>query len=344
MLISLTILFTTLSSIFRSRAALQLENLALRHQIGVLQRSVRKRPKLTPGDRLLWVWLSRIWRDWRSALAIVKPETVVAWHRAGFRLFWTWKVRHVGQPGRPTVPREIRDLIRKMCRENPGWGAPRIHGELLKLGIDVGESSVSKYMVHGRKPPSQTWRTFLENHAKQLVSIDFFTVPTIRFQILYVFLVLAHDRRRILHFNVTAHPTAEWTGQQLREAFPFDQLPRYLLRDRDAIFGDAFRGQVRDMGICEVLSTPRSPWQRAYVERVIGSIRRECLDHVIVFHETSLRRILGSYFDYYHRSRTHLSLKKDSPEPRPIQSPDMGSVMAVSQVGGLHHRYERRAA
>jgi putative transposase len=183
MLISLTIFFTALSSIFRSRAVLQLENLALRHQIGVLQRSARKRPKLTPGDRLLWVWLSCLWRDWRSALAIVKPETVVAWHRAGFRLFWTLKVRH-GQPGRPVISREIRDLIRKMCRENPGWGAPRIHGELLKLGIDIGESSVSKYMVHGRKPPSQTWRTFLENHAKQLVSIDFFTVPTIRFQIL----------------------------------------------------------------------------------------------------------------------------------------------------------------
>ena len=343
MLISLTIFFTTLSSIFRSRAALQLENLALRHQIGVLQRSARKRPKLTPGDRLLWVWLSRIWRNWRSSLAIVKAETVVAWHRKGFRLFWTWKVRH-GQPGRPVISGELRDLIRKMCRENPGWGAPRIHGELLKLGIDIGESSVSKYMVHGRKPPSQTWRTFLENHAKQLVSIDFFTVPTIRFQVLYVFLVLAHDRRRILHFNVTAHPTAEWTGQQLREAFPFDQLPRYLLRDRDAIFGNAFRGQVRDMGIHEVLSTPRSPWQRAYVERVIGSIRRECLDHVIVFHESSLRRVLGSYFDYYHRSRTHLSLSKDSPEPRSIQPPEMGSVVALSQVGGLHHRYERRAA
>jgi putative transposase len=343
MLISLTTLLATLGSLFRSRAALELENLALRHQIGVLQRSVRKRPKLTPRDRLLWVWLSRIWSDWRSALAIVKPETVVAWHRAGFRLFWTWKVRH-GQPGRPIISREIRDLIRKMCRENPGWGAPRIHGELLKLGIDVGESSVSKYMVRSRRPPSQTWRTFLENHAKQLVSIDFFTVPTIGFQVLYVFLVLAHDRRRILHFNVTAHPTAEWTGQQLREAFPFDQLPRYLLRDRDAIFGDAFRGQVRDMGIHEVLSTPRSPWQRAYVERLIGSVRRECLDHVIVFHETSLRRILGSYVDYYHRSRTHLSLSKDSPEPRSIQPPDMGSVVAVSQVGGLHHRYERRAA
>jgi putative transposase len=224
------------------------------------------------------------------------------------------------------------------------WGAPRIHGELLKLGIDIGESSVRKYMVRGHKPPSQTWRTFLENHAQQLVSIDFFTVPTVRFQVLYVFLVLAHDRRRVLHFNVTAHPTAEWTGQQLREAFPFEQLPRYLLRDRDAIFGDDFREQVRDMGIREVLSAPRAPWQRAYVERVIGSIRRECLDHVIVFQESSLRRTLHSYFDYYHRSRTHLSLGKDAPEPRAIQPPEIGSVVALPQVGELHHRYERRAA
>ena len=343
MLIFLATFLPTLSSILRSRAALQLENLALRHQIGVLQRSARRRPKLTSRDRLLWMCLSRLWSDWRSALAIVQPETVLAWHRAGFRLFWTWKVRR-GQPGRPVISREVRDLIRKMCRENPGWGAPRIHGELLKLGIDIGESSVSKYMVRCRKPPSQTWRTFLENHAQQLVSIDFFTVPTLRFQVLYVFLVLAHDRRRILHFNVTAHPTAEWTGQQLREAFPCAQLPRYLLRDRDAIFGDDFREQVRDMGIREVLSAPRSPWQRAYVERVIGSIRRECLDHIIVFQESSLRRTLNSYFDYYHRSRTHLSLGKDSPEPRPIQPPKMGSVVAVPQVGELHHRYERRAA
>jgi transposase InsO family protein len=343
MLLSLITLLATLSSMFRSRGALVLENLALRHQIGVLQRSARKRPKLTSGDRLLWICLSHLWCDWRSALAIVKPETVVAWHRAGFRLFWTWKVRR-GQPGRPVISLEVRDLIRKMCRENPCWGAPRIHGELLKLGIDIGESSVSKYMVRCRKPPSQTWRTFLENHAKQLVSVDFFTVPTIRFQILYVFLVLAHDRRRILHFNVTAHPTAVWTGQQLREAFPFDQLPRYLLRDRDAIFGNNFREQVRALGINEVLSAPRSPWQRAYVERVIGSIRRECLDHVIVFHENALRRTLNSYFDYYHRSRTHLSLGKDSPEPRAIQPPKMGSVVALPQVGGLHHRYERRAA
>jgi transposase InsO family protein len=243
----------------------------------VLQRSAAKRPKLTSGDRLFWTCLSRLWCDWRSALAIVTPETVVAWHRAAFRLFWTWKVRH-GQRGRPLVSREVRDLIRKMCRENPLWGAPRIHGELLKLGIHIAESSVSKYMVRRNKMPSQNWRTFLENHAQQLVFIDFLTVPTIRFQVLYLFLVLAHDRRRILHFNVTAHPTAEWTGQQVREAFPFAQLPRYLLRDRDAIFGHDFREQLRDMGICEVLSAPRSPWQRAYVERVMGSICRECLD------------------------------------------------------------------
>src|SRR5437762_12520376 len=200
MLIFLTSLFATLNNTVLDLpfpCCPGLENLALRHHSGVLQRSARKRPKLTSGDRLLWICLSRLWRDWRSALAIVKPETVVTWHRAGFRLFWTWKVRH-GQPGRPLISREARDPIRKMCQDNPAWGAPRIHGELLKLGIDIGESSVSKYMVRSRKPPSQTWRTFLENHAKQLVSIDFFTVPTIRFQVLYVFLVLAHDRRRIL--------------------------------------------------------------------------------------------------------------------------------------------------
>ena len=211
----------------------------------------------------------------------LNPVVVAVEKWKAFRRFWTWKVRR-GHPGRPVISRQVRDLIRRMCRENPRWGAPRVHGELLKLGIDIGETSVSKYMVRCRQPPSQTWRTFLQNHAQQLVSIDFFTVPTIRFQVLYVFLVLAHDRRRILHCNVTAHPTAEWTEQQLREAFPFDQLPRYQLRDRDTIFGPDFREQVRDMGIREVLSTPRSPWQRAYVERVIGSIRRECLDHGVL--------------------------------------------------------------
>ena len=332
-----------LRSIIRSRTELQLENLALRHQICVLQRSARKRFKLTPLDRLFWVFLTRFWSNWRSTLVIVKPETVVAWHRKGFRLFWTWKVRH-GQWGRPVVRPEVRNLIRQMCRENPTWGAPRIHGELLKLGIDIGETSVSKYLVRSRKPPSQTWRTFLQNHVAPLVSVDFFTLPTMRFQVLYVFLVLAQDRRRVIHFHVTQHPTAEWTGQQLRNAFHDDQLPRYRLRDRDGIFGQEFRQQVRDMGIAEVLSTPRSPWQRAYVERVMGTIRRECVDHGIGFDERSLRRILAAYFDYYHRSRTHLSLAKDSPHPRPVQPSAIGPVVAVRQVGGLHHRYERRAA
>src|ERR1700716_1379248 len=304
----LTTLVVALSSVFKTRAALQLENLALRHQLGVLHRSVKK-PKLTPLDRLLWAWLCGVWADWRCALIVVRPETVIAWHRKGFRLFWTWKVRH-GKHGRPSVPKDVRDLIRLMSRANPTWGAPRIHGELLKLGMNIGETSVSKYLLRHRKPPSQTWRTFLENHVKNLVSVDLFTVPTVRFQVLYVLLVLAHDRRRILHFGVTAHPTAEWTVQQLREAFPFENVPRYLLRDRDGIFGGEFRKDVKAMGIKEALSAPRSPWQRAYVERVIGTIRRECLDHVIVFNETSLRRTLALYLGYYHQSRTHLALSK----------------------------------
>ena len=214
-------LLAAFSSALKSRASLRLENSALRHHIGVLQRSTKKRPQLNPADRFLWVWLSRVWKDWRSSLLIVKPETVVAWHRKAFRVFWTWKIRR-GKTGRPAVPGEVRDLIRRMSRENPGWGAPRIHGEFLKLGFNIGETSVSKYLVRNRRPPSQTWRTFLDNHVKDLVSVDFFTVPPIRFQILYVFLVLAHERRRILHFAVTAQPTAEWTAQQLREAFPWE--------------------------------------------------------------------------------------------------------------------------
>jgi putative transposase len=226
-----------------------------------------------------------------------------------------------------------------MSRENPLWGAPRIHGELLKLGIDVGETSVSKYMGRGR-PPSQTWRTFLENHLTTTVSVDFFTVPTIRFQILYVFLVLAHDRRRILHVGVADHPTAAWTAQQLREAFPWDTAPRYRLRDRDGIFGRDFVDQVTALGMSEVLSASGSPWQRAYIERVIGTIRRECLD-LLVSTERNLRRHLSRFVAYYHQSRTHLALHKDAPEPRSIQGPEAGRIVAFPEVGGLHHRYER---
>ncbi len=231
-----------------------------------------------------------------------------------------------------------------MSKENQGWGAPRIHGELLKLGINIGETSVSKYLVRNRKPPSQTWRTFLDNHVKSLVSVDFFTVPTIRFQVLYVFIVLAHERRRILHFAVTAHPTAEWTVQRLREAFPWDSAPRYLLRDRDRIFGHDFVEQVTAMGIKQVLSAPRSPWQRAYVERVIGTIRRECLDHTVVFNESSLSRHLQVFAGYYHRTRTHLALEKNGPDSRTVQLPSAGRIISIPEVGGLHHRYERRAA
>ena len=229
-----------------------------------------------------------------------------------------------------------------MSRENVIWGAPRIRSELLKLGIKISEASVAKYMVRHHKPPSQTWRTFLQNHISQLGSIDFFTVHTIWFEVLFVFVVLAHDRRRVLHFNVTAHPTAAWTAQQIVEAFPFDSAPKYLLRDRDRIYGDEFRKQVEVLGIKEVLSVPRSPWQRAYIERIIGSIRRECLDHVIIFDEASLRRTLRLYFRYYNKSRLHLSLDRDSPNSRPVQS--LGKVIAIPEVGGLHHRYERRAA
>jgi len=274
----LSALLAAVFASFRSRTALQLEILALRHQLGVLQRSV-KRPKLIPADRWLWACLCAVWSDWQSSVFIVRAGTVIGWHRKGFRLFWAWKVRH-GKPGRPAVPKEVRALIRTMSRENSLWGAPRIHGELLKLGIEIGETSVGKYMVRGRKP-SQTWRTFLENHLKTMVSVDFFTVPTIRFQVLYVFLVLAHDRRRILHFGVTAHPTAEWTAQQLREAFPWGSAPRFLLRDRDRIFGSDFTKQLEEFGIEEVLGAPGVPQQRAYIERVIGTIRRECLDHAV---------------------------------------------------------------
>ena len=334
-------LISALLVTLRSRLALQAEILALRHQLNVLRRSVGARRQLRTSDRVLWVWLSRLWPDWRSALLIVKPETVIRWHRQGFRLYWRWKSR---RPGRPDTQREVRELIRKMCISNPTWGAPRMHAELLKLGIDVSQSTVSKYMIRPRKPSSQTWRTFLENHLKQLVSVDFFVIPTIDFKLLFVFLVLAHDRRRVVHFNVTEHPTAEWTAAQLVQAFPWDTVPRYLLRDRDQVYGETFRKQAASMAITEVLTAPKSPWQSPYVERLIGSIRRECLDRVIILGAESLRRILRSYIAYYHDSRCHLSLDKDSPETREVQPPDKGIIIEIPKVGGLHHRYERRAA
>ena len=223
-------------------------------------------------------------------------------------------------------------------------GAPRIHGELLKLGIAVAQSTGAKYLPRPRKPPSQTWRTFLTNHLAQTVAIDFFTVPTATFRVLFVFVALSHERRRVVHFGVTEYPTQEWTMQQMREAFPWDHAPRYVLRDRDAIYGRDFADMIRDMGMEEVPTAPRSPWQNPFAERLVGSIRRECLDHVIAWNERSLPRILYNYFAYHQRSRTHLALAKDAPEPRAVEPPEQGRVVAIPQVGGLHHRYQRRAA
>jgi len=336
------ILFRTIISALKSYRYLALENLALRQQLAILKSST-KRPRLTKTDRLFWVLLSRIWLDWAQALIIVKPETVISWHRRGFKLFWRWKSRRRSK-GRPQITREIRDLIRRLSRENHLWGAPKIHGELLKLGIDVSSGTVSKYMIRHRKPPSQTWKTFLHNHVEDMASIDFFTVPTATFRVMYVFIVLSHERRRVVHFNITDSPSAAWTGQQIIEAFPWDTAPRFLLRDRDGKYGPEFIRRVSSMGIEEVKTAPRSPWQNCYVERMAGSIRHDCLDHLIVINEQHLRRILKEYFLYYHRSRTHLSLEKDCPETRAIEPPEMGKVIALPQVGGLHHRYTRLAA
>jgi hypothetical protein len=230
-----------------------------------------------------------------------------------------------------------------MSRDNIGWGAPRIHGELQLLGIHISQATVAKYMVHHPKPPSQTWRTFLNNHVKDLVSVDFFTAPMATFRIAYAFLLLRHDRRKVDHFNVAEHPTAQWTAQQMVEAFPWEPAPHYLLRDRDEIYGASFRLRVHSLGMREVLCAPRSPWQNPYVERLIGSIRRECLNHVIVFNELHLKRILRAYISYYHTARTHLALDKQCPEPRAVERPGRGNVIAFPPVGGLHHEYRRAA-
>ena len=289
-----------LRAMFVPKAHLAVENLALRQQLAVCRQSV-KRPKLRPRDRVFWVWLSRLWPNWRIVLILVQLETVIRWHSQGFKLYWKWKSK-AGKPGRPCIEREIRDLIRRMSRENPTWGAPRIVSELLLLGHDVAEATVTKYMVRQRRPPSQTWRTFLDNHIGEIAACDFFTIPTVTFRVLYIFIVMRHDQREIVHFNVTTNPHAEWTAHQIVDAFPYEEAPRFLIRDRDGIFGKYFTRRIESMGVEEVPTAPRSPWQNPYCERVIGSIRRECLDHVIILSEGHLRRILTDYFDYYHKT------------------------------------------
>ena len=280
---------------------------------------------------------------WRQGLRFVRPRTVLDWQKRRFREHWRRKSRS-GQPGRPAIDPEIRNLIRRISSANPTWGSPRIVGELAKLGIVAAKSTVEKYRIRMTGSPSPTWKAFLNNHLKDLVSIDFFIVPTVRFEILCVLTVLAHDRRRVVHFSITAHPTAQWTAQQIVEAFPFDTAPRYLIRDRDATYGETFCRRVRSLGIEQVLTAPRSPWQNPYAERMIGTLRRVCLDHVVVLHERHLRRILRSYLDFYHRWRIHQSLEMDAPDLRPVQSPDFGEVVEFPDVNGLQRHYERRAA
>jgi transposase InsO family protein len=323
--------------LIRSRVMLEAEIWTLRQQINVLRRTAPKKLSFCAVDRMIFVGLYRLFPKICDALAIVKPDTLVRWHRAGFRSYWRWKSRRRG--GRPIVPVEIRRLIREMSIANPLWGAPRIHGELLKLGIDIGQTSVAKYMARRRGPPSQGWKTFLNNHADGIAAMDLFVVPTISFRLLYGLLIMGHGRRQILWFGVTSHPTAEWMANQLTEACGWEQAPRYLIRDRDGVFGELFVRRLRSMGIRDRPTSPRSPWQNGFAERLIGSIRRECLDHVVVFGERHLRHILLSYMKYYNEARTHLSLEKDTPVSRAVEW--TGHILCRPVLGGLHHQYIR---
>jgi len=327
---------------FRSRLSLQLEIAALHHQLSLYQRALR-RPAIASSDRLLWSVLARLWRGWRGALVIVQPRTVILWQRKRFRDYWRGLSRG-DYRGRPAISLELRHLIRRMWQANPTWGSPRIVAELQKLGIHIAKSTVEKYRPKLHKPTSASWCTFLKQHMRDTVAIDFFTVPTARLRVLFVLVVLAHDRRRVVYFNVTEHPTAEWTAQQLVEAFAWESPPKYLLRDRDAIYGNRFRKCLRGLGVKDRPSAPRSPWQNPYVERVIGSIRRECLDHVIVLNERHLKRVLRGYFAYYHEWRPHRSLEMDSPHGRPVHPPEQGEIIEFPTAHGLHHYYLRSAA
>jgi len=326
---------------FRPKHQLALEVLALRHQILVLKRQT-PRPKLRRSDRCLWVMLRQVWPGWKTPLMIFQPETVIGWQRAGFRRFWRWKSRP--RRGRPGKDPALVQLIRRMWAVNPTWGSPRIRDELAKLGLEASTTTIRKYRPKSGRRPSQGWWTFLQNHTSVTAAMDFFVVPTATFRLLYMLVIITHERRKIVHFNITEAPTAAWTAQQIINAFPDDTAPKYLLRDRDSIYGSVFVQRVAGMGIQQKLISPRSPWQNPYVERLVGSIRRECLDRVIVFHERQLRHVLESYCEYYHEVRPHRGLSHDSPIPRPVESPDRGDVIERPLVGGLHHHYLRAAA
>jgi transposase InsO family protein len=322
---------------FKSPRRLEAENLFLRHQLSIALRRAPSRLRLRGSDRALLVWMTRLWPSLLGTAQVVQPETILRWHRAGFKAFWRWKSRK--RAGRPKIDRELRDLIRQMSKENPKWGASRVHGELLMLGFEVAQSTVSKYMVRGRSP-SQGWKTFFRNHAQAIAAIDLFVVPTLTFERLFAVLVLGHDRRQLLWFGVTRHPTAEWLARQITEAFPWASAPTYLVRDNDRAYGHAFKSRVRAMGIRDRPTSPGSPWQNPYVERLIGTVRRECLDGMLVFGEAHLRQILSSYAAYYNEVRTHLALGKDAPLGRAVQR--TGVVVAIPILSGLHHHYVRK--
>src|SRR5712664_3515819 len=326
-----------LARCFRSRRRLLRENLALRQQLAVLK-CRQARPTLLPFDKLFWVLACRLGSDWKKSLLVVTPETVVRWHRAGFRLYWGFISKLRKQVGRKRLSREVRELIFRMVAENPTWGAHRVHGKLLMLGFDVSERTISRWMKRApRDPrPAKRWRAFLENHREAIAAMDFFTVPTITFGVLYCFFVISHDRRRILHFNITKHPTSSWIIQQLREAFPFATAPRFLIHDRDAKYGTEVPAAIRSLKINAVRTSFESPWQNGVAERWVGSCRRELLDHVMVFNETHLRRLVREYLDYYHADRIHDGLGKDTPEMRMVERREAGhgSLVALPRVGG----------
>ena len=329
-----------------SRRDLVLENLALRQQLAVL-RERRPRPRFSASDRLFWTSLCRLWSQWKRALVLVQPETVARWHHSGFKWYWTWLSRHRTRTGRRCVNKELRKLIFRMVAQNPTWGAPRIHGELNMLGFDISERTVLRWMrrVPRNPEPVKRWAAFLSNHREAIAAMDFFTVPTATFGVLYCFFVIAHDRRRILHCNVTRHPTSAWIVQQLREAFPDDSAPRYLIFDRGANFNEEVIDTVKTFGMQPKRTSFRSPWQNGVAERWVGNCRRDLLDHVIVLNERHLKRLMSEYVRYYHDDRTHLALAKHTPAGREVETnPDADCrVVSMPRLGGLHHRYDLAA-
>jgi putative transposase len=332
-----------LTRCLQSHRSLLLENLALRQQLAVLKRK-HPRPRMRAFDRIFWVLARRFWGAWKQSLVLVNPETIVRWHRAGFRLYWSLISKARKRVGRKKLSTDVRELIFRMVAENPTWGAPRIHGELLMLGFDVSERTISRWMQRVRRDPqpAQRWRAFLANHKEAIAAMDFFTVPTITFGVLYCFFVIRHDRRRILHFNITRHPTSNWIIQQLREAFPFAAVPRFLIHDRDAKYGTEVPAAIRSLKINAVRTSFGSPWQNGVAERWVGSCRRELLDHVIAVNERHLKRLLSEYVSYYHEDRTHLGLGKGTPKHR-TRCATQGRVLSHDRLGGLHHRYDRAA-